>query len=53
MTSPESRSGELRHGILGVFDAFAQSVALLSLALGVAFAPRRGGLTGARSRSPT
>src|SRR3954469_9263524 len=38
MTSPTSRSGELRHGILGVFDALAQSVALLSLALGVAFA---------------
>ncbi|HZT91765.1 MAG TPA: APC family permease [Gaiellaceae bacterium] len=32
------RGGELRHGILGVFDALAQSVALLSLALGVAFA---------------
>src|SRR6266851_480512 len=32
------RVGELRHGILGVADAFAQSVALLSLALGVAFA---------------
>src|SRR5436305_420174 len=30
--------GELRHGILGVADALAQSVALLSLALGVAFA---------------
>jgi amino acid transporter len=30
--------GELRHGILGVFDALAQSVALLSLALGVATA---------------
>jgi amino acid transporter len=30
--------GELRHGILGVVDALAQSVALLSLALGVAFA---------------
>jgi amino acid transporter len=38
MTSPTSRAGELRHGILSVFDAFAQSVALLSLALGVAFA---------------
>ena len=37
-TSPTSRAGELRHGILSVFDAFAQSVALLSLALGVAFA---------------
>jgi amino acid transporter len=31
-------AGELRHGILGVVDALAQSVALLSLALGVAFA---------------
>jgi len=31
-------SGELRHGILSVVDALAQSVALLSLALGVAFA---------------
>ena len=30
--------GELRHGILSVVDALAQSVALLSLALGVAFA---------------
>src|SRR5919199_713490 len=30
--------GELRHGILNVVDALAQSVALLSLALGVAFA---------------
>src|SRR6185312_5866599 len=30
--------GELRHGILGVVDALAQSIALLSLALGVAFA---------------
>src|SRR3954462_8491554 len=38
MTSTTGRVGELRHGILGVFDAFAQSVALLSLALGVAFA---------------
>src|SRR3954466_11557364 len=34
----EGRIGELRHGILGVVDALAQSVALLSLALGVAFA---------------
>lgn len=34
----EGRIGELRHGILGVVDSFAQSVALLSLALGVAFA---------------
>lgn len=32
------RIGELRHGILSVVDSFAQSVALLSLALGVAFA---------------
>jgi amino acid transporter len=32
------RVGELRHGILNVVDALAQSVALLSLALGVAFA---------------
>src|SRR4051794_22615514 len=48
MTSPTSRSGELRHGILGVFDAFAQSVALLSLALGVAFASSAAaGYTGA------
>lgn len=38
MTSTTNRAGELRHGILGVLDAFAQSVALLSLALGVAFA---------------
>lgn len=30
--------GELRHGILNIGDALAQSVALLSLALGVAFA---------------
>src|SRR2546428_7342310 len=30
--------GELRHGILNVADALAQSIALLSLALGVAFA---------------
>src|SRR3954449_11862144 len=34
----EGRIGELRHGILGIVDSFAQSVALLSLALGVAFA---------------
>ena len=34
----EGRIGELRHGILSVVDSFAQSVALLSLALGVAFA---------------
>ena len=32
------RVGELRYGILGLADALAQSVALLSLALGVAFA---------------
>ena len=42
MAQPEgrepARAGELRHGILGVVDALAQSVALLSLALGVAFA---------------
>src|SRR5579864_2181381 len=31
-------AGELHHGILNVADALAQSVALLSLALGVAFA---------------
>jgi amino acid transporter len=30
--------GELRHGILNLGDALAQSIALLSLALGVAFA---------------
>src|ERR1051326_5926643 len=34
----EGRIGELRHGILGGADALAQSVALLSLALGGAFA---------------
>jgi amino acid transporter len=34
----DGRIGELRHGILGVVDALAQSIALLSLALGVAFA---------------
>lgn len=34
----EGRIGELRHGILSMVDSFAQSVALLSLALGVAFA---------------
>jgi amino acid transporter len=39
MTSTnQGGAGELRHGILGVYDALAQSVALLSLALGVAFA---------------
>jgi amino acid transporter len=34
----ESGKSGLRHGILGVVDALAQSIALLSLALGVAFA---------------
>lgn len=34
----EGRIGELRHGILSMVDSLAQSVALLSLALGVAFA---------------
>jgi amino acid transporter len=38
MEGRSSLAGELRHGILGVLDALAQSVALLSLALGVAFA---------------
>ena len=38
MTSTTRRAGELRHNILSVVDAFAQSIALLSLALGVAFA---------------
>jgi amino acid transporter len=45
MTEPTSEPprttwsvGELRHGILNIGDALAQSVALLSLALGVAFA---------------
>jgi amino acid transporter len=38
MERQTGRAGELRHGILGVVDALAQSVALLSLALGVAFA---------------
>ena len=33
--------GELRHGILNLADALAQSIALLSLALGVATAPPR------------
>jgi amino acid transporter len=36
--SPQTAIGELRHGILNIVDAFAQSVALLSLALGVATA---------------
>jgi len=34
----EGRIGELRHGILSMVDSLAQSIALLSLALGVAFA---------------
>jgi amino acid transporter len=34
-TRPTGKAGELRHGILSLGDAFAQSVALLSLALGV------------------
>ncbi|HEV7134837.1 MAG TPA: APC family permease [Gaiellaceae bacterium] len=38
MERPTGIVGELRHGILSVADALAQSVALLSLALGVAFA---------------
>jgi amino acid transporter len=43
MTEPFTRGrrwsvGELRHGVLGVLDALAQSIALLSLALGVATA---------------
>lgn len=33
-----SATGTLRHGVLGLPDAVAQSVALLSLAIGVAFA---------------
>jgi amino acid transporter len=40
-TAPVSSSpqtGELRRGILGIGDALAESIALLSLALGVAFA---------------
>jgi amino acid transporter len=37
-SGPEQQTGQLRSGILGVGDALAQSVALLSLALGVAFA---------------
>jgi amino acid transporter len=38
--TPHSRrtAGELRHGILNIADALAQSIALLSLALGVATA---------------
>ena len=35
---PTFRIGELRHGILGLGDAFAQSLALLSLALASSFA---------------
>jgi amino acid transporter len=38
MERPLGLVGDLRHGILSVVDALAQSVALLSLALGVAFA---------------
>ena len=38
MAARRGLAGELRHGILNVADALAQSVALLSLALGVAFA---------------
>ena len=34
-TQPVETAGELRHGILGLTDALAQSIALLSLALGV------------------
>jgi hypothetical protein len=41
-TGTTSRTGELRHNILSVVDAFAQSVALLSLALGVACQLGRG-----------
>ena len=33
-----SAAGSLEHGVLGLSDALAQSVALLSLAIGVAFA---------------
>jgi amino acid transporter len=36
--SAESAAGSLEHGVLGLPDAVAQSVALLSLAIGVAFA---------------
>ena len=38
MDRTSSLVGELRHGILTVVDALGQSIALLSLALGVAFA---------------
>src|SRR5690242_1129504 len=38
MATRRGLAGELRHGILSVADALAQSIALLSLALGVAFA---------------
>jgi amino acid transporter len=34
----DSAAGSLEHGVLGLSDALAQSVALLSLAIGVAFA---------------
>jgi amino acid transporter len=34
----DGKIGELRHGILSMVDSLAQSIALLSLALGVAFA---------------
>ena len=37
-TPTTEKTGQLRGGILGIADALAQSVALLSLALGVAFA---------------
>src|SRR3954469_8426510 len=37
-TRPTRSGGELRHGILGWADTLAQSIALLSLALGVATA---------------
>jgi amino acid transporter len=33
----ERRAGELRHGVLSIADAIAQSVAVMALALGVAF----------------
>ena len=38
VTPRSRRTGELRHGILGWADTLAQSIALLSLALGVATA---------------
>jgi amino acid transporter len=37
-TPANASAGELHHGVLGLPDALAQSVALLSLAIGVAFA---------------